>query len=77
MKFFGFCWHKWKHVYLVHEKIFLGEKCPYLWLRFRICVKCGKAQEFIPATGWKTLSKCEAKILLNKIIDKGKYYVLE
>ena len=47
LKKFNFCWHKWKYVYSIKIHIFLGEKCSEkVKTKFRICEKCGEAQEF-------------------------------
>ena len=78
---FKFCWHKWKYVYSNNTYTFLGEKCSNLIKAgFRICEKCGKAQKFramYKYQSWKTLSDCETRILLSKIIDKENYFLLE
>ena len=73
--------HKWKEVYSINTYIFLGEKCSEkVKTSFRICEKCGKAQEFVGMydwSGWVDLSDCETNVLLNKVVDKGDYYLLE
>ena len=73
--------HKWKDVYSISMHIFLGEKCfEKIKTRFRICEKCGKAQEFrvmYDYCKWVDLSDCETNVLLNKVVDKGDYYLLE
>jgi len=77
---FNFCWHKWKYVYRVTTNMFLEENCPRLEREFRICEKCGKVQGFCATLSdcwWETLSECETNVLLNKVVDKGDYYLLE
>jgi len=74
-----FCWHKWKYVYEPYPTIFLGETYDRLDKKFRICRKCGKAQQLcITYDGlwWEPLGQTETEILKRKIIDKGDYYVL-
>jgi hypothetical protein len=60
--------------------MFLGEKCIKKYKKFRICKKCKIAQKHdIAINGeifWDTLNEYERKILLNKIEDKGDYYIL-
>ena len=73
-------WHKWKYVYTVHTKLFLGSECPYLRKDFRVCIKCKRAQEFCGLPdywSWRDLSECETRVLWSKVIDKGDYFVLE
>ena len=75
-----FCWHKWKYVYKIYTKIFLGEPYEKAYKEFRICKKCGKAQEWFeafPCSHWETLEQARAEILRQKIIDKGEYYILK
>jgi len=77
---FKFCWHKWKYVYHVTTNNFLGENCPRLIKEFRICVKCGKAQELCASLSrcwWETLPSCETRVLLSKVVDRGDHFVLE
>jgi len=81
LKKFNFCWHKWKYVYSNNTYTFLGKKCSNLIKAgFRICEKCGKTQQFramYKYQSWETLSDCETNVLLNKVVDKGDYYLLE
>ena len=77
---FGICWHKWKYVYQEFPDIFLGERIKNQYVRFRICEKCGKAEELVPTYDncfWDTLNDTKARILKKKIVDKGDYYILQ
>jgi len=77
---FKFCWHKWKYVYSLTTNMFLGENCPRLEKKFRVCTKCGKSQEFVALydrCDWETLSECETKVLLGKVVDKGDHFLLK
>jgi len=50
------------------ERHFLGEIIQEHWVipqKFRICKKCGKAQEYF--MGWQDLSEEAKKVLLKKI----------
>ncbi len=80
--FKDFCWHKWKYVYRIYKELFLGEPYDKLYKEFRICQKCGKAQEWQYHSGflcdfWETLEPARTEILKRKIIDKGDYYILK
>ena len=78
--FKNFCWHKWKYVYRIYRKIFLGEPYDKVYKEFRICQKCGKAQEWFeafPCSHWETLEQARTEILKRKIIDKGDCYILK
>ena len=80
MRMIWFCWHKWKYVYKAHQEEFLGETYDKLAKEFRICQKCGKAQELcITCDGfwWGTLNQTKTEILKRKLIDKGGYYILK
>ena len=73
--------HKWKTVYEKYYVIFLGEEIPRYRARFRICEKCGKAQEIIDFSSYvgpvfSDLDDIKKEVLLKKIEDKGDYYVL-
>ena len=83
--FRNFCWHKWKLVYEKAYFNFLGERCHFFHKAFRICEKCGRAQEYKecfisvdtpPDCQWRDLTDCEAKILKRKVVDMGGYYIL-
>ena len=72
--------HKWKKVYEQYEASFLGEKVIKKYPRFRICLKCGKMQEFqssLSGSWTYTLNPTEKEILLQKIEDKGDYFILQ
>jgi|GEM_PF-1949058 len=72
--------HKWKYVYDVFDDKFLGETCPQFVKKFRICEKCGVAQEYqvVPKEGtYNELSIFKTVILKRKIEDMGDYYVLK
>ena len=71
-----FCWHRWKYVYRTYEAVFLDELYEELGEAFRICVKCGKAQE-LRCGEWITISRPKSEILKRKIVDKGDYYILK
>jgi len=71
-----FCWHRWKYVYRTYEDVFLGELYEELSEAFRICEKCGKAQE-LRCCEWETISRPKSEILKRKIVDKGEYYILK
>jgi len=75
-----FCWHKWKYVCKKDQEEFLGETYNKLIKEFRICQKCGKAQELCmsyDSIWWGTLNQAETEILKRNIIDKGDYYILK
>ncbi len=74
-----FCWHKWKEVRESIQAYFLGREIEKEELRYRICLKCLKAQELFlrePKT-WKDLTKVETEILIESVVDKGDYYLLK
>jgi len=81
-----FCWHKWKPVYKETHSTFLGERCSFYRKAFRVCERCGKAQEYNkcfvsidapPGYQWIDLTDCEAEILMRKVINKGDYFILK
>jgi len=65
--------HRWKYVREYFSHSFLGEEVRSWWNRFRICQKCGAAQEQEFAY-WRPLSNKEKEVLLRKIVDKGDYF---
>ena len=76
--------HKFKEYRLVepYDEIFLGERIKRLWVikKFRVCQKCGKAQECVPEselTGcWIDLDKKQKEILLKKTNNLSKPIIL-
>lgn len=69
--------HKWKPVYKIEVGIFLGSPIKKKRLAFRICRKCGVAEEWLGRFPWyRKLTKEEREILMEKIHDKGDYFVL-
>ena len=77
---FGICFHKWKYIYEREPHTFLGERYYELIEFGRICQKCGKAQLlhcYNPDPKYKTLGEARREILLKKIRDEGKHYILK
>ena len=61
-----FCWHKWKYLLDKESNKFLGKPYSWKWKRFRICLKCGKAQEINSHSqgfSWNNLSSEQVVIL--------------
>lgn len=68
--------HDWKNVYGCYTTTFLGEELKKYSLKFRVCDRCYKAQEYCDDF-WRTLSEEEKEILSKKIfINKDGRYVL-
>jgi hypothetical protein len=63
--------HNWEYVYDSYKDTFLGETCEKYYESFRICSRCGKAQEYtftgFVEMSWVNLDECETKILKSKI----------
>ena len=78
---FGICFHKWKYIYEREPHTFLGERYYELIEFGRICQKCGKAQLYYEDWNgnpkYKTLGEARREILLKKIRDEGKHYILK
>ena len=76
--------HKFKECRLVelYDEIFLGEKIKRLWTikKFRVCQKCGKAQEWVRESElegcWIDLDKKQKEILLKKTNNLSKSIIL-
>jgi len=69
------CIHKWKYVRKYFKDKFEGVEFNNYYCPYRICVKCGVAQELI-CGDWSSLSPVKTKILKQIIVDKGDYFEL-
>ena len=63
----SFCWHDWENIYGIWYYTFLGEVVKKEYVAFRICRRCGMAQD----VSRDTLSEAEKEILLKKIYEKN------
>jgi len=68
--------HKWKYVRKYFKDSFEGVEFDNYYHPYRICTKCGLAQELF-YLDWINLSKEKTEILKKLIIDKGDYYELK
>jgi len=73
--------HKWKYVYRRAGTFdFEGVELPRFERAYRICTKCGKAQEIVVSFAgewwWETLDRIRKRILMRLVVDKGDHYYL-
>ncbi|MFA7219208.1 MAG: hypothetical protein WC119_01725 [Synergistaceae bacterium] len=66
--------HKWYYINGREYDNFFGKKCPRERAKYRVCIRCGKAQEFYRGLrgGWRTLSDCKAEVLRDKMAEAEK-----
>lgn len=67
--------HKWYYINGREYDYFHGRQCPREWDKYRVCVKCGMAQEFkwYSGGGYRDyLSDCKAEVLRDKIVNAEK-----
>jgi len=69
--------HDWKYVKVPYKKIFLQEEITKYEDKFRICQRCGEIERVTPFFHISLDDENEKKILLEKIVDKGDFYLLE
>jgi len=66
--------HDWEYIYRKGKSKFLGDEYITYYKKFRVCRKCGKAQELHWSTVdvfWETLDEERKKILNKKIVEEN------
>ena len=69
--------HFWKPVKEYYTTIHKGEFVNSFWFPYRVCEGCGIIEKFDPDgqdKDWVEINKEKAKILKQKLVDKGDYF---